>query len=83
MSLQLLESTGKSSLGTVRKNPMKSWLDIPQLSSGPAGACHLCYEPSVVAGSLINMNTETDKPSLNHSIISAELMIQYKGTFPI
>lgn len=60
-----------------------SWLDMPQLSTGPAGAYYLCFEPSVVADSPTNMNMDTDKPSLNHSIISAELMIQYKGTFPI
>ena len=66
-----------------------SWLALPQLSAGPARTCHLWGEPSVVAGSLTNMNMETEKPPLNHSIIpdatnsAAELMVQYKGTFLI
>lgn len=93
MSLQLLESMGKSSLGTVRKNPTErlsfSWLPLPQLSSGPATSCHLWCKASVVAGSLTNINMETEKPSLNHSIISdstnsaAELVIWCKGIFLI
>lgn len=64
-----------------------SWLALPQLSTGPASPCHLWCESSVVAGSLTSINMETEKPSLNRSVISdatnsvAELMIQYKGTF--
>lgn len=66
-----------------------SWLALSQLSTGPARPCHLWCEPSVVGGSLTNINMETEKPSLNHSTISdatnsaGELMIQYKGTFLI
>lgn len=91
MSLQLLETRGQSSLGAVRKNPTDrlsfSWLALPQRSTGPASPRHLWGEPSVVAGSLTSINTETEKPSPNRSVISAatnsvaELMIRYKGTF--
>lgn len=90
MSLRLLESTGKSSLGRLRKSPTErlsfSWCALPQLSAGPESLCHLWCEPSVLVGSLTNINMEIEKPSLNHCIISdatdsaAELMIQYKGT---